>query len=370
MFFAPSKTAKFHSITHAKHGNNDMTRSRHFGTMIFLLLACTFGLARAEVITLNPDIDAEYVVVKGDTLWDIADYYLAAPWQWPQVWQVNPQIENPHLIYPGDVLVLSFIDGKPMIRLREDSLQKRLSPQVRREMLDDAIPPIPLEVLQAFLEGPRVIDAETWESAPYVLAFADDRLLGSEGNPVYVRKLGEETRTEWQVLHKGVKLRDPATGDTLGFECTPVGEVELHHFADPATGTVTRVDREVLREDRLFETAHNALPRSFLPSAPSEAIKAQVAAVYDGRSTAGVFQVIAINKGSNAGLETGHVLQLHQDGVTTRDPTKRVFRDVKLPPLDTGLAMIFDVSERLSYALVMEASREIRRGDAATEPHS
>lgn len=368
MFFARSKTAKFHSITHATHGYNDMTRLRHFRTMMFLLLALAFGLARAEVIELNPDIDAEYVVVKGDTLWDIADYYLAAPWQWPQVWQINPQIENPHLIYPGDVLVLTFVDGKPVIRLRDDSIQRRLSPRVRREMLDDAVPPIPLDALRAFLEGPRVIGKKAWESAPYILAFADNRLLGSQGNPVYARHLNGSTQPLWQVLHKGAQVRDPASGDALGYECTPVGDVVLDHFGDPATGTVTRVEREVLRGDRLFTAPQNALPRSFMPAAPPEPVDAQVAAVYDGRSAAGAYQVIAINKGRSSSLIPGHILQLHQEGAMTRDPTKLVFQKVKLPPLDVGLAMVFDVGERLSYALVMEASREIRRGDSATEP--
>jgi len=347
-----------------------MTRLRHFRTMVFLVLALACGLVRAEVIAINPQIDAEYVVKKGDTLWDIAAYYLQAPWEWPQVWQVNPQIANPHLIYPGDVLVLSFINGKPVIGFRQDSVQKRLSPSVRRTNLDQAVPPIPLDAIGAFLKGPRIIDTSTWKQAPYVLAFEDDRLLGAVGNAVYARNLRDQTDRFWQVLHKGQLIRDPDNGKKLGYECTPVGALELTAFEDPATGKVTGVEREILRGDRLFTQAMKPLPGSFMPAAPKQTIDARIAAVYDGRTTAGRYQIVALNRGSDVGLELGHVLQVHQDGATTFDPTKASFREVKLPTLEIGQLMVFDVSENLSYALVMEASRGVRRGDKATEPRS
>ncbi len=347
-----------------------MTRLRHFRTMVFLVLALACGLARAEVIAINPQIDAEYVVKKGDTLWDIAAYYLQAPWEWPQVWQVNPQIENPHLIYPGDILVLSFINGKPVIGFRQDVLDRRLSPSVRRSNLDEAVPPIPLDAIGAFLRGPRIIDTSTWKQAPYVLAFEDDRLLGAEGNAVYARNLGDHTERFWQVLHKGQLIRDPDNGKKLGYECTPVGSLELTLFENPAAGTITQVRREILRGDRLFLEAMKPLPGSFMPAPPSEAIDARIAAVYDGRTAAGQYQIVALNKGRQAGLDLGHVLQVHQDGVKTKDPTKTMFREVQLPPLEIGQVMVFDVSENLSYALVMDATRGIRRGDKVTEPRS
>lgn len=347
-----------------------MTRLRHFRTMVFLVLALACGLARAEVIAINPQIDAEYVVKKGDTLWDIAAYYLQAPWEWPQVWQVNPQIANPHLIYPGDVLVLSFINGKPVIGFRQDSLEQRLSPSVRRTNLDDAVPPIPLDIIGAFLKGPRIIDTSTWKQAPYVLAFEDDRLLGAVGNAVYARNMRKRTDRFWQVLHKGQLIRDPDSGKKLGFECTPVGSLELTRFENPAEGKVTQVHREILRGDRLFTAAMKPLPGSFMPASPDEPVDARIAAVYDGRTAAGQYQIVAINKGLNAGLKLGNVLQIHQDGGTTLDPTKTLFREVKLPPLDIGRLMIFDVSENLAYALVMEATRGVRAGDKATEPRS
>lgn len=349
---------------------NGMTQRRHFRTTLILLLILLCGTARAEVISLNPDARAEYVVRKGDTLWDIAGYYLKHPWQWPEVWQVNPQVRNPHLIFPGDVLVLQFVDGRPVIGFREDTLAQRLSPQVRRDNLSDAVPPIPLDAISAFLAGPRIIDTQRWDAAPYILAFADDRLLGSPGNPVYARNLRDRQETHWQVLHKGQAVRDPSNNRLLGYECIPVGEVALHGFADPAEGTVTTVLREVLRGDRLFIGVNRALPSQFVPSAPEQPVEAFIAAVYDKRTRAGQYQIVAINRGREDGLSVGHVLDIQQDGAVTRDAERQLFREVELPPLRIGQMLLFDVSEQIAYGLVMSAERGVRRGDRAIPPRS
>jgi len=347
-----------------------MTRRRHFRTTVFLVLALVFGLARAEVVAINPDINAEYVVKKGDTLWDISAYYLENPWEWPQIWQVNQQIRNPHLIYPGDVLVLTFINGKPVLRFREDVVEGRLKPEVRRRNLSDAVPPIPLDAIRAFLNGPRVIDNSTWKAAPYIVAFSDDRILGLEGEPVYVRNLKKEETPYWRVFHKGQLVRDPDSGRKLGYECTPVGSLELENFADPATGSAVDVTRELLRGDRLFLDGATPLPGSFAPAAPDEAITGRVAAVYDGRIAAGRFQIVAINRGQKNGLAPGHVLSVHQDGAVAIDAERTLFREVKLPSRNIGKIMLFDVTAELAYGLVMEAQRDIRAGDHLTEPRS
>ena len=345
-----------------------MTRFVHFRTMLVLLLSLGCGLARAEVIALNPSVEDEYVVKRGDTLWDIAAYYLQEPWQWPQVWQVNPQIANPHLIYPGDVLVLSFVDGRPVLGFRKDSIDRRMGPEVRRSDLDDAIPPIPLGAIIAFLNGPRVFDSNVWEDAPYVLAFDDDRLLGSIGMPVYARRLEDKADRLWQVFHRGQTILDPESGNTMGYEGIPVGALEVREFGDPAEGELTEVLREVLRGDRLFTEGAPPLPGSFMPAPPPKPVEGRVAAIYDQYTQAGQYQIVAINRGSDHGLAAGHVLEVQRKGKMVTDPTKSMFREVKLPPLSIGYMMLFDVGERLSYALILQASRGVQVGDRANEP--
>lgn len=340
----------------------------HFRMLLVLLLVLGSGWARAEVITLNPDVRAEYVVERGDTLWDIADYYLAHPWQWPQLWQVNPQIANPHLIFPGDVLVLTWVDGQPRLGLRQDSIERRLSPQVRRSALDTAIPPIPLDVIGAFLQGPRLIDRRSWDQAPYILAFADERLLGTIGVPTYARAVNTTEERYWRVLHRGQTVVDPEDGKTLGYEGIPVGELELQDFEDPAQARLVSADREVLRGDRLFLDAAPPLPGSFMPAAPDTDVAGRVAAIYDQYTQAGQFQIIAINRGDEAGLEPGHVLRLQIAGAKVIDPTRAFKPRVQLPPVDAGYVMLFDVGAQLSYGLILESTRGIKRGDLVRTP--
>lgn len=297
--------------------------------MLCLLLALAAGWARAEVIALNPDVQAEYVVKRGDTLWDISAYYLQHPWQWPELWQVNPQIENPHLIYPGDVLVLTWVNGRPVLGLRQDSLNRRMSPRARRSPLDDAIPPIPLEAIAAFLQGPRLVERDEWEAAPYVLAFADDRLLGSLNDVTYARNLADDSERFWQVLHRGQTILDPETDKVLGYEGIPVGALRLFTFDDPAEGMLIDVTREVLRGDRLFLEGAPPLPGTFSPAPPEGDIDARIAAIYDESTQAGQFQIVAINRGSEHGLVPGHVLTLEKKGEKVTDPTKSMFRSVR-----------------------------------------
>ena len=185
----------------------------------------------------HPD---RYVVVKGDTLWDISERFLDNPWLWPEVWHVNPQIENPHLIYPGDIITLVYIDGKPQLRIQRGKGTFKLSPQARVERLDKAIPTIPVDAIQQFLSQPLVADQSTLMDAAYVVSSADEHLIVGMGDRIYVRGIAEEDGNRHHIFRPGGPYVDPETKEILGYEAMYLGDGTVDKFGDPSTLTLTR----------------------------------------------------------------------------------------------------------------------------------
>lgn len=320
---------------------------------------------------LNPSHPERYVVKRGDTLWDIAAMFLRDPWYWPEIWQVNPQIANPHLIYPGDVLSLAYVNGRPVIRLeRGAGPVEKLSPRVRSEPLEQAIPTIPYETISAFLSKPSVLDRKQIESLPYVLSLREG-LIGASGNDLYVRGTDDAAvGMVYNVVHIGEPLVDPDDNAVVGYQGIYVGQGRLRRDGDPGTLRMTESDREALVGDRLLQE-QTAPPVDFLPRAPSRPVDGQIISVVDGVSLIGQYQVVVLNRGARDGLEPGNVLRAFKSGVVVRDAVgggKAFGEKVKLPDEPAGIMMVFSVFDRISYALIMEATNAIRVHDAVRNP--
>lgn len=322
----------------------------------------------ADTPELRDDHPERYTVQPGDTLWDISQKFLADPWLWPEIWYENPKIKNPHLIYPGDVIKLTTVDGEPRLTADRGGGTVKLSPQVRTEDLDDAIRTIPVSAIRPFLTGNRLVGKEAYDGAPYVLAGSEERVLAATGDPIYVRGLPESPKESWDVLRKGDPLVDPASGDVLGFEATKVGAARLEDGGDPATLTVTSVNREILPGDRLFQSDERGLKSRFTPRAPDDDIEGQIMAVMDGVSQVGQFDVVAINLGTADNAEVGHVLRIFKRGRTIEDQFTEEDEQVQLPDEPAGELIIFRTFEKMSFGLVMEATRAMGIKDIVRTP--
>ncbi|MDP3856875.1 MAG: LysM peptidoglycan-binding domain-containing protein [Stagnimonas sp.] len=319
----------------------------------------------APELGLREDAPLRYVVKKGDTLWEISNKFLADAWQWPELWYVNGKIANPHLIYPGDVLELAYLKGRPVLT-RGGSGLERVSPQVREVSLGSAVPGIPIDAIRNFLRGPRVVDAETLNRAPYILDFADSHVLGAEGIGVFIQKLPADTPTDFAVVRKGDAYKDPVTNELLGYEAIPTGEVELRVPGAPAEGVLTQAFREVLRGDRLLPLEEDNFQANFYPHAPAGPVGGRIISVFEGVSQIAQYQIVTLNRGGLHGIEPGHVLSILQARRSVRDPyTKKM---VSLPEQYAGQLMVFKVSPKLCYGLVMSATRPIHLLDKVEKP--
>jgi hypothetical protein len=318
------------------------------------------------------------VVQPGDTLWDIAGMFLRDPWYWPEIWQVNPQVENPHLIFPGDVLSLAYLDnGSPVIQLTrgqgpaEAGPTERLSPRIRSQAIEQAIPTIPYETLRAFLSRPAVLDPDMLDELPYIFANPEG-LLGSAGRNVYVRGTDAPGGTVFNVVHTGEALVDPDDGEVLGYQGLYVGQGRVQRTGDPSTLYLTETTREASIGDLLIPE-EGVTPVNYFPSAPTETVDGRIISVLGGVSRIGQYQVIVLNRGARDGLQPGHVLSVYQTGDVVADTTRnKGFSNekVRLPDELAGTTMVFRVFDRMSYALVMEATRDIRVLDTVRNPES
>ncbi|MEX0706463.1 MAG: LysM peptidoglycan-binding domain-containing protein [Woeseia sp.] len=334
-------------------------------------------LTQIPLASGHPD---EYVVQRGDTLWDIAATFLKDPWYWPEVWYVNPQVENPHLIYPGDVLALVMIDGQPRITTVSGSAY-RLSPQARITPLDEAITSIPYDQIAAFLSRGLVLERSQIEQLPYVLSTRGDHLIAAAGNDIYVRG-GDPAPagTQYSVVHIGDELRDPDDGSLVGYQGIYVGEGSLTRGGDPATLALTDSNRETRAGDRLLPESAD-IPLNFFPKAPDSAIDGRIISVVDGVALIGQYQVIVMNRGARDGLAPGDILTVFQAGEVIRDRfanggglsgglMSRMGggEKVTLPDEQAGTVMVFKVYDRIAYGLVMEATSDIHILDAVRSP--
>lgn len=342
-----------------------------------LALALAFGtpLATADTVKLAPDHPDEYVVAKGDTLWDIASRFLQDPWLWPELWQLNPAIKNPHLIYPGDMIRLQYIDGKPVLTVQrsEDTSglpAVKLSPGARYSSLETAIPTIPIDAIKQFLLHPRVVTEEELSHSPYLVATAEGHLISGTGDKVYARGLDTAADSHsYNIVRRGQIYRDPADPKRiLGYEAIDVADADVTAAGDPSTLVITRANREVLKGDRLLKPADEDLDHYFTPRAPEATVNGQIISVLDGVSRIGRLQTVVLNRGRADGLETGHVLAVYRTGEKVHDTIGANHETVQLPNERAGTLMIVRLFDNISYALVMEATRDLRILDTVENP--
>jgi hypothetical protein len=305
------------------------------------------------------------VVQVGDTLWDIAGTFLKDPWYWPEIWYVNPQVENPHLIYPGDVLGLVYIDGQPRITNVRASTY-RLSPQARVTPLTEAINSIPYEAVAAFLSSGVVLEKDQADSLPYLLRTRGDHLIGSAGNQIYVRGITENmSGALYKIVHVGDPLYDPDDDRLIGYQGLSVGDGRLVRGGDPATVALTDTTMEAKPGDRLLP-AEVDIPLNFYPRSPSGAVDGRIISVVGGVTQIGQYMVVVLNRGSNDGVAVGDVLSVFQVGEVVDD--RFGGGKVRLPDEDAGTIMIFKTYDRISYGLVMEATQAIHIHDIVRNP--
>ncbi len=326
-----------------------------------------------EPVALKPQHPLRYVVRKGDTLWDISNMFLQSPWLWPEIWYVNPQIKNPHLIFPGDVITLTYVNGKPRLSLTRGQPSVHLSPKVRIEPLAQAIPTIPIDAIRPFLTRPEVVGADELDNSPYILRTIDGRLMTGAQGKVYVRGQNAADGSSYTILRKSQPLLDPQTGEVLGYQALYVGALKIQQWGDPATAAVTQSSEEVMAGDRLIPTSNETLTSHFTPRAPAREVHAQIIDILGGLAEAGQYQVVVLDRGTRDGLELGNVLAIYQHGEKIEDPyASKGFLGggdkVQLPDRRAGVAMVFRTFNRVSYALIMQSTSEIHLLDMARNP--
>ena len=331
----------------------------------------------SQPVPLASGAPNEYVVQAGDTLWDIAATFLRDPWYWPEVWYVNPQVEDPHLIYPGDVLALVMINGQQRITNVRASTY-RLSPQARVTPLTESITSIPYEQISAFLSKGLVLERDQADRLPYILSTRGDHLIASAGNDIYIRG-GEPAAngTRYTVVHIGDELIDPDDNKLLGYQGIYVGEGALSRGGDPATVSLTESTREALNGDRLIPETVD-IPLNFFPKSPDIDVDGRIISVVDGVSLIGQYQVVVLNRGARNGLAPGDVLTVFQAGAEIKDryanssllgtAIRGGGESVTLPDEEAGTVMVFKVYDRIGYGLVMEATSDIHVLDAVRNP--
>jgi nucleoid-associated protein YgaU len=338
-------------------------------SLLALLLLTTCGLVQAEVQLKSGHPDS-YTVVKGDTLWDISGKFLTQPWKWPEIWHANPQIENPNLIYPGDLLSLVYVDGQPRLSLNRGASRGtvKLSPGVRSTPMADAIPPIPLEAIRAFLIRNRIVDSEQdFKQAPYVVAGEGEGVIYGAGNTIYVRGDFADPQPAYRILRQGKVYKDPVTNEFLGINANSIGGADLKSVeGEIATLYVTDTSEEVRRGDRLFPSLEGTINTSFQPSAPSQQVNGEIIDVPRGVNLVGAMDVVTLNKGARDGLVAGSVLSIFKTGEMIRDV--ETGKQLKMPDEEAGVLMVFHTFDKVSYALVLRAHRQLNVGDKVRNP--
>ncbi len=313
-------------------------------------------------VTLRSDAPAAYVVQQHDTLWDIAAYFLEDAYTWPEIWHQNPGIVDPHLIFPGDEIALELIDGKPVLSINRGKRGNDvLQPRVRESELKQSVPVVAADVLRNFDAKPQVISNETLNAAPYVLDNEDGRLISATGDKLYVRGITSLDQKAFHVLRPNKPLIDPDTNEILGFEALHAGEAYVYEHGDPATITLTKTSREVLRGDRLMPRYGEKTYRDLRPVMVSGAMTGKIISLVDALSKAGQYQIIVFNKGANDGLQAGSMVELTARNRTVLDDTINPDEPelVTLPDQRKGVAIVFETFDWVSYAMILEAQRPV-----------
>jgi LysM repeat protein len=330
-------------------------------------------------IELAKDAPDQYTVVKGDTLWDISGKFLAKPWRWPEIWQLNKeQIKNPHLIYPGDVIFLDTSSGSPRLRLgrnvssgnnalageRNDALR----PSARVSALDRSpIPTISSAAIDAFLNRPLIVEENSLAATPRIVGTQEGRVFLGRGDLAYARGIKDNAIADWHLYRSARPLLDPETRLPIAHEALWVGSARTERNGDPTTLRITSTSEEVGVGDRLMP-AERARVLSYAPRAPEGTVKGRIISVHRGVAQAGRNSVVAISAGKNQSLDVGHVLSIMQRGQLVLD--REVKEHIRLPDEPSGYLLVFRVFDKIAYGLILDSARSVTVGDGVVNPQS
>ncbi len=390
-----------------------------------LIIIAILGLmasVQAQDVELREDHPREYVVQEGDTLWDIASRFLTRPWQWPAIWQANPQIENPHLIFPGDRISLEFVGGEPRLTMARDDSIRRLGPEIRREDISGPISTIPYDAIEPFLRNPRIVTQEELDGLPYVIANNEQRIFAGAGDRTYVRGLedgqvGEEVilaRLTYQFEDRSaeadnVRLRrnrmrhgpaqvasyerplSPLWRSTfgqmerfnypiIGYELWESARARIVQVGDPTILEIIEGRREVGEGDYVLPIDYHVFDANFYPRAMEDVPDhARVLTISEAYYGVGHYQIVAISLGTQDGIQAGHTFSAFRPGKTIRDEQRYPMmsraalkeserRFVTLPDEYAGRLMVFRPFDRISYAIVLDGTNVIRVDDRLDHP--
>jgi len=374
-------------------------------------ISSSFAQAAEESIRMVNNPPDRYIVVKGDTLWGIAGKFLQEPWRWPEIWRINKDhIKNPHLIYPGDVVLLDYVNGVPRLRLGKRVGSDKVEPTIYTEQIGQAIPSIPANIIEPFISRPLVVTQHELESSPYVIGMDESRVMAGGGDEIYVRGI-KENHLNWHIYRQGAALRKPTAADAdrdmtleepekklptpeedpllrhtrkdgwpqlawreeqddpaiLGYEAIYIGMARLKEPGEISVMELISAKEELAQGDRLVPAEAPTL-LSYIPRKMDDEVEGRLVSFYGGVNSGGQFSVISISLGEQDGLEPGHVLGLYTSRkVRYRDTSGKVKVEA-VPEKRQGLAFVFRVFDRISYALVMEAGRPLQVGDAVRNP--
>jgi LysM repeat protein len=328
---------------------------------------------------LKPGAPQQYTVKRGDTLWGIANMFLKDPWLWPEIWYVNSKVANPHLIYPGDVLVLAYAaNGKPRITIATASPQHELhlNPMLRSTPLEDAIPTVPYSAIAAFLSRPTVLAPEQIRHAPYVLAFNEEHQAAGDGQIMYARGLKQAAEgARYSVVHVDEPIYDPDSGQVLGYQGIYTATAMVQKAGQVTKTVLVDSARETLSGDCLLPDA-STTPLTFTPKMPATKVNGRIISVIDSVQLVGQFDIVVVNRGLHDGIDAGTILAVDVAGVrvTDRGAATYDFRDpllpktVRLPTERGGTLLVFKSYDHLSFALVVGASAALHVADVVRNP--
>jgi hypothetical protein len=339
----------------------------------------TSTVMAASPVELKPTAPRSYVVQRGDTLWGISNMFLRNPWQWPEIWYVNPQIHNPHRIYPGDTVRLALgTNGRTVLQIVPGPAARaaaRLEPMLRSTALDAPIDAIPYGVIASFISHPDVLTHDQIARAPYIVALGEDHDIAGTGHEIYVRQLQADAGARFSVMHIDEPLVDPESGRHLGYVAIYTGTAEITRPGPVAEAVLTGSARETLQGDVLVPQERTST-QDFIPHTPSQPVAGQIIDVVDNVQLAGQYQVVVLNRGSDAGLDRGSVLTVDQEAMRVPDrcaningrSTCLIRRSVTLPTDPAATVLVFRSYPRLSYALIMSDTVPVQVGDHVRSP--
>lgn len=354
-----------------------MMKSLQRVLLVGVLLA--LSVSAGATVLLRKDHPEVYYVKKGDTLWDISGRFLQHPWQWPQIWQNNPDINNPHLIYPGDAIRLSWVNGKPRLTVEHSDTVARsrlpdgtvkLTPRVRALSEKDAIPSIPMSDIQAYLKDGLVVTRKQIKDAPYVVGGQDRRVEFGMGDTIYARDplhRFADMQKRYGLYRTGEEYVDPDTGEVLGYEARKVGTGRvLSKERDMVTMEVVRSSEDVRVDDRLFTQPDREVRAVLYPHPPKKKSSGNIIRFFDRINSVATHDVVVIDRGKRDGMDEGTVLDIYQQGEKVRDREDQEM--IRLPRMKVGSMILFRVFDKVSYGLIMDSTRPIYMKDEVVSP--